>query len=187
MKIGIMLYRFGILGFLFAPGVLFEEPLKTLLAQNHGALATYVLLYGLPVLVGFTMLTMTEEGFRTPPPVIARLLNALSALTVFWLLLWWILWAGLPEKAGNQADLFVRYLSIVSLAGTAVGLGGYVWGWTAGNTARKTARFLMVIGWNVSFMSFLNLHLDPTMTQLKGPGFGGLLVLAGIYLISREL
>ena len=45
----------------------------------------------------------------------------------------------------------------------------------------------MVIGWNVSFMSFLNLHLDPTMTQLKGPGFGGLLVLAGIYLISREL
>lgn len=187
MKFGITVYRFGILGFLFAPGVFFEEPLKTYLAQNHSALTTYILLYGLPVLVGFTMLTMTNEAFRNPPAVIARLINALSALTVFWLLLWCVIWSGLDAKAGNQADPFVKYILIVGLVGALVGFAGYLWGWKAPDLAKKTARFLVVIGWNISFMSFLNLHLEPAMGHLKGPGFGGLLVMAGVYLVLKEL
>lgn len=187
MKLGITLYRFGILGFLFAPGVLFEEPLKTLLAQNHSALMTYVLLYGLPVLFGFTMLIMTEEGFRNPPAQAARLLNGLSALTIFWLVLWCVIWSGLDSKAGNQADPFVRYLGFVSLMGPLVGVGLYRWGWKAVTLSQRTMRFLMAIGWNVSFMSFMNLHLEPAMGHLKGPGIGGLLVMAGVYLISETL
>jgi hypothetical protein len=145
------------------------------------------LLYGLPVLVGFTMLAMTEESFRNPPPVIARLINALSALTVFWLLLWCVIWSGLDSKAGNQADLLVKYLAYVMLLGPAVGAGIYGWGWKSKDLAQRICRFLIAIGWNVSFMSFMNLHLEPAMGHLKGPGIGGLLVMSGAYLILENL
>jgi hypothetical protein len=187
MKIGIMLYRFGILGLLFAPGVLLEDPLKTYLAQNHQALTTYILLYGLPTLVGFTMLIMSEEGFRSPPPAFARLLNALSLLTIFWLLLWCFIWAGLGPKAGNPSDPFVKYILYFGFLGTAVGAGCYGWAWKLSSVAKRTAWCLIAIGWNISFMAFLNLHLDPAMGHLKGPGFGGLLVMAGVSLILREI
>jgi hypothetical protein len=191
MKLGITLYRFGILGFLFAPGVLLEEPFKSSLGPNHSLLSMmttpFFLLYGMPLLAGFTMLAMTEETFRTPPPGLARLINALSALMVFWMVLWCFIWFQLDAKAGNQADPFVKYIFFVGLVGTAVGLGVYGWGWKAPDLAKKAARFLMAIGWNVSFMSFLNLHLEPAMGHLKGPGIGGLLVMAGVYMILREL
>lgn len=190
MKLGITLYRFGILGFLFAPGVLLEEPFKSALAQqNHSilALSPWLLLYGLPVLAGFGMLAMTEENFRQPHPGLARVINSLSVLTVLWLLLWCFIWSGLDAKAGNQADPFVKYIFMVGLVGTALGLGIYLWGWKGADLAKRTARFLMAIGWNVSFMSFLNFHLDPAMGHLRGPGIGGLLVIVGVYLIMREL
>ncbi len=187
MKLGITFYRFGILGFLFAPGVLLGEPLKSFLAQNHSMMTTYILLYGFPALVGFTMLTMTEEGFRTPPTPVARLLNGLSALTVFWLVLWCVMWSSLDAKAGNQADLVVKYLGIITVLGPLVGAALYGWGWKTADLAQRTLRFLMAIGWNVSFMSMMNLHLDPTMGHLKGPGIGGLLVMSGIYLIQGDL
>ncbi len=186
MKLGITFYRFGILGFLFAPGVLLVDPLKTLLAQNHPMLTTYVLLYGFPALVGFTMLMMNEEGFRNPPVPMARLLNGLSALTVFWLLLWCVMWMALDSKAGNQADLVVKYMGFLGPIGPLVGAGLYAWGWKS-TDPQRTLRFLMAIGWNVSFMSMMNLHLDPTMGHLKGPGIGGLLVMSGVYLIMGDI
>lgn len=189
MKIGITLYRFGVLGFLFAPGVLMEEPFKSALAQNHSifSLSPWLLLYGFPVLVGFSMLAMTEEQFREPHPGLARLINALSALTVFWMVLWCILWSGLDAKAGNQADLIVKNLFLLGIVGTVVGVGIYAWGWKAANAGQKTARFLVSVGWNVSFMSALNLHLEPAMGHLKGPGIGGILVMVGGFLILRNL
>jgi hypothetical protein len=187
MKLGMLFYRFGALGLLFAPGVLLQEPLKTLLAQNHSMLMTYILLYGLPALIGFSMLIMNEEGFRNPPVPMARLLNSLSALTVFWLILWCVMWSSLDAKAGNQADLVVKYLGFISFLGPLVGAGLYGWGWKASDLSLRTLRFLMAIGWNVSFMSMMNLHLDPTMGHLKGPGIGGLLVMTGVYLIMRDL
>ncbi len=187
MKLGITFYRFGILGFLFAPGVLLQEPLKTLLAQNQSMLSTYILLYGFPALVGFTMLMMNEQGFRDTPVPMARLLNFLSALTVFWLVLWCVMWSALDSRAGNQIDLVVKYLVFLAPIGPLVGAGIYAWGWKASDVSQRTLRFLMAIGWNVSFMSMLNLHLDPTMGHLKGPGIGGLLVMSGIYLITKDI
>lgn len=187
MKIGLMLFRFGIAGFLFALGVLFEEPIKTYLAQNHASLWNYVLLYGLPVLVAFSMIGMTEPAFKEPPVVLARLLNALSGLTVLWLLLWCFIWSGLGSTAGNQGDLFVRNIAYFGFLGPLVGGACYLWAWKAKDLAHRTARCLIVIGWDISFMAFLNFHLDPTMGQLKGPGIGGLLVMAGVSLIMRKL
>jgi hypothetical protein len=186
MKIGIYLYRFGILGFLFAPGVFFEEPLKTYINQNHGILRDMILLYGLPVLLGFSMLMMTREAMVNPDKRIAALLNALSALTVLWLVLWCVLWAGFNGKVGNPNDLVVRNLTRLDLLGPLVGAAGYVWGWLTPNAGKRTGRFLMTIGWCVSFMSLLNLHLDPRMAHLRGPGIGGLLVMAGVYMVARE-
>lgn len=187
MKIGTTLYRLGILGFLFSYGVLLEDPLKTYLAQNHAAFAYYLLLYALPVLVGFTMLAMTEDGFRSPPPILARLINALSLLTVFWLLLWCFIWAGLGPKAGNPADPFAKYILYFGFMGMVIGAGLYGWAWKALSLAKRTTWCLVAIGWNISFMAFLNLHLDPAMGHLKGPGIGGLLVMAGMTLILREI
>lgn len=187
MKFGIMAYRFGILGFLFSYGVLIEDPLKSYLAQHHEALTTYILLYGFPVLVGFTLLSMTEENFRGPHAIIARLINSLSAVTVFWLLLWCVIWFGMAGKAGNQNDPFVRYITFIALLGPAIGAACYGWAWKMATLAKRTVWFLIAIGWNISFMAFLNLHLDPTMGHLKGPGFGGLLVIGGVSLILQEL
>ncbi len=187
MKLGIVFYRFGILGFLFAPGVLLQEPLKSLLAQNHAALLSYVLLYGLPVLVGFTMLMMTEEGFRNPPAPMERLMNGISAVTVFWLILWCVIWSGLDSNGINQADYFIRYLIVVGPLGALIGAVIYGWAWKIKVPAEKIPFFLMAIGWNICFMSFMNLHLEPSMGHLKGPGVGGLLVMGGAYLILGDL
>lgn len=191
MKIGITLYRFGILGFLFAPGVLLQEPFKSMLAQNHSMLtlmtSPFFLLYGLPLLAGFAMLAMTEENFRSPHPGLARLVNFLGGLMVVWAALWCFLWSGLDDKAVNQADLLLKNLTLLGMVGTAVGLGIYLWGWKAADSAKKTARFLISVGWNVAFVSALNLHLQPEMGHLKGPGIGGILVMVGVFLILREL
>ena len=186
MKIGIYLYRFGLLGFLFAPGVLFEEPLKTFLNQHHDQLTNMMLLYGFPLLLGFTLLMMTREAMAAPDKRIANLLNVLAGLTVLWLVLWCVLWFGFAGKVGNPDDLVVRYLTRLDLLGPLVGAAGYAWGWRSADLGIRTSRFLITMGWCVAFMSMLNLHLDPRMGHLKGPGIGGLLVMVGVYLILRE-
>jgi len=187
MKFGMFFYRFGILGLLFAPGVFFEEPLKTYIAQNHDALTNLILLYGFPVLVGFSMLAMSQAGFKSPDVRIARLLNILSGVTVAWLLLWCVLWFGIGSQAGNPADLVMQYKVFIGFLGWAVGVAGTVWGWKAPDLAKKTTRLMVVSGWNITFVSFLNLHLEPTMRHLLGPGFGGLLIITGVYFVTKDL
>lgn len=182
-----LFYRFGILGFLFSAGVLLEDPVKTLIAQNHSVLSSYILLYGLPVLVGFTMIMMNEDGFRNPPIPVSRLINCVSALTVFWLILWCVIWAGLDSKGINQADLLIRYLNIVGPLGALAGAALYGWGWKTADQSQRMLRFMIAIGWNICFMSFMNLHLEPSMGHFKGPGVGGLLVMGGAYLIMGDL
>ena len=187
MKIGLMLFRFGILGLLFSAGVLLEEPFKSDLAQHHDQLTTYLLLYGFPVLVGFTLIAWNEEGFRSPIPLLSRLISALSLLTLFWLLLWCLLWPGLAMSAVNPNDPFVQHIVFLGFTGLLVGAGFYAWAWKNKDLAKRSAWFMVVIGWNICCMSFLNLHLNPTMGHLKGPGIGGLLLMAGISMIMREL
>ena len=115
MKLGITFYRFGILGFLFAPGVLLGEPLKTLLAQ-HLDVDDLSPALRFPRLGWFHHADHDRRRINPPIPV-ARLLNGLSALTLFWLILWCVMWSGLDAKAGNQADLVVKYLGIIGVLG----------------------------------------------------------------------
>jgi hypothetical protein len=187
MKLGIMLFRFGILGFLFAPGVFFEEPLKTYIAQNHGDLINMVLLYGLPVLAGFTLLAMTEEGFRSPHPIQSRLLYGISAVTCFWLALWTVLWFGMSAQSGNSMDLVVRYMGYLGFFGCLTGATAYYLAWKTPDPGLRACLFVGVVGWNFAVMSAINIHLQPTLHHLTGPGFGGLLAIMGIAFISRSL
>ena len=187
MKLGLILFRFGILGLLFAPGVLLEDPIKSVLVQHHDQWTTYLLLYGLPVLVGFTLIAWNEEGFRNPLPLLTRLVNALSLLTVFWLLLWCLLWPGLAMSAANPNDPFVQHIFALGLLGAAIGLGCYFWAWRNADLSKRSCWFIVAIGWNITCMAFLNLHLNPAMGHLKGPGIGGLLLMAGIAMILQEL
>src|SRR5260221_10925126 len=108
MKLGLMLYRFGVLGLLFAPGIFFEEPVKTYLAQNHSVLTTLLLLYAFPVLVGFTFLVMTAEAFHKIEGRFVLLFKALAVLSTFWLILWWIIWRSM--NLTNSTDLFIKYM-----------------------------------------------------------------------------
>lgn len=185
MKLGIMFYRFGAMGLLFAPGVFFEEPVKTYLAQNHSALTTLLLLYGFPVLVGFTLLILTEQAFRQIDGRIALLIKALSALTVFWFILWWVIWGSMTQP--NSPDLVIKYMTYLNLAGLALALACLVVAVRTKGIGKSTARFIMAAGWMISYTSAINLHVQPTLKHFIGPGVGGLLVVLGALFISQEL
>jgi hypothetical protein len=187
MKLGLMFYRFGALGLLFSAGVFFEEPLKTYLAQNHSSLATMMLLYCFPCLVGFTLLMMTGEAFQKIESRIALLFNALSALTLCWLVLWWVLWTSMAPQASNSLDLLLKYMSILNLLALALSLAAYAWGWRTAHPGKRVARFIMAAAWTISYTSAINLHLQPTLRHFMGPGIGGLLVLLGAIFISQDL
>jgi|SRR5579859_6952498 len=185
MKLGMMFYRFGILGLLFGPGVFFEEPLKTDLAQHHSALTYALLLYCFPVLVGFTLIMMTEESFRGPDSRLSRLIKALSILTVCWFLLWWVIWSEMGTA--NSQDLFLRYMTYLNVGGLALGLACLFWALRAGSPGKSLARFILSAAWTITYTSAMNLHVQPTLKHFMGPGVGGLLVALGALLISRDL
>ncbi len=185
MKLGMMFYRFGAMGLLFSPGVFFEEPVKTYLAQNHSALTTLLLLYGFPVLVGFTLLMLTEDFFRRIDSRIALLVKALSALTIFWFILWWVIWGSMAPP--NSADLFLKYLTYLNSVGLALGLAFFIWALTSSSAGKGVTRFIMAAGWMISYTSAVSLHVQPTLRHFMGPGVGGLLLLLGAIFIAQDL
>ena len=184
MKLGMTFYRFGVLGLLFGPGVFFEEPLKTDLAQHHSALPYALLLYCFPVLVGFTLIVMTEESFRESDSRVSRLIKFLSVLTLCWSLLWWVIWGGMTV---NGADLFIRYMTPLNLGALALAAGCLLWAFRTVSPEKKLVRYIMATGWLITWTSAMNLHVQPTLRHLIGPGIGGLLVVLGVLLISQDL
>ena len=187
MKLGMMFYRFGILGLLFGPGVFFEEPLKSDLAQHHSALAYALLLYCFPVLVGFSLIVMTEESFREDDKRISRLIKALSVLTICWFLLWWFIWSGMGPQMLNQADLFLRYGTYLNLGGLGLALAFLVWALRTSSPGKSLTRYIVSTGWLITYTSAMSLHVQPTLKHWTGPGIGGLLVALGALLISNDL
>ncbi len=187
MKLGMMLYRFGALGLLFSAGVFFEEPLKTYLAQNHSSLTTMMLLYCFPCLVGFTFLMMTGEAFEKIEKRFALLFNALAALSLCWMMLWWVLWTSMAPQMANSQDIFLKYMIVFNLLALILGAGAYFWGYKTTGTGKGVARFIMAACWAISYTSAINLHLQPTLRHFMGPGVGGLLVMLGALFIAQDL
>ena len=144
-----------------------------------------LLLYGFPVLVGFTFLVMTEGAFRQLPARFALLFKALSALTFFWFGLWWVIWGSMNSL--NSADLVLKYMTFLNLFGLALGLGFFIWAWITAGLGKSTTRFMMAAGWMISYTSAIQLHVQPGLRHLMGPGVGGLLLLLGAILISQDL
>ena len=185
MKIGMMLYRFGALGLLFAPGTFFEEPVKTYLAQNHAALSTLLLLYAFPALVGFTLMIVTEEVFRNMPPRFVLIYNILAGLTLAWLLLWWSLWATMPPPHPN--DLVLEAMKPLNAIALAAGFGIYIWAWRTKSHSKRVLRFVMTVGWMMAFTSAMNLHMQPTLRHFMGSGIGGLLLILGAIFMAQAV
>lgn len=185
MKFGMMFYRFGVLGLLFGPGVFFEEPLKTDLAQHHSAMPHAILLYCFPVLVGFTLIVMTEESFRDPDNRVSRLIKALSVLTLCWFMLWWVIWGGLGT-AGSM-DFFLKYMTYLNLGALALAVACLVWAFRTSLAGKSLLRYIAASGWMITWTSAMNLHVQPSLRHLIGPGIGGLLVVLGALFISQDL
>jgi len=65
-------------------------------------------------------------------------------------------------------------------------MAGYATGWMAFRRGERSARFLMTVGWAVSYMAWFNLYMQPTLRWLWSTAIGGLLVVLGAYLLSRQ-
>src|ERR1041384_6145276 len=140
MKNAMTIYRLGALTLLFTGGVFFEEPLKSLLVQDHSALSSMLLLYGFPVLAGFSLLVLTGGALQSGEKRILLFCNALSALSIFWLLLWAILSWNTPNSSTGWFYLL----------GAGLALTGYCVGWKKILPLERAVWFLMAAGGSIS-------------------------------------
>jgi hypothetical protein len=187
MKIGLILYRLGAVTFLFAAGVFWEEPLAGLIRQNPSGWTTAMILFGFTVFVGSFLLSvkaswLTEEG-RT----LMLFSHGAALLSVLWLILWCFVWLAMMVNMGDKAEMFIKHTSYLHLFGVGFAMAGYATGWMASRRNERSLRFLMTVGWAVSYMAWFNLYLQPTLKCLWAPALGGLLVVLGAFLVSLQL
>jgi hypothetical protein len=88
---------------------------------------------------------------------------------------------------GDKAEMFIKHSSDLHLFGVGFSMAGYATGWMAPDFGRRSARFLMTAGWAVSYMAWFNLFLQRSLQWLWAPALGGLLVVLGAFLASRQL
>ena len=176
MKTSITAYRLGALSLLFVGGVFYEEPLHSYLSQNHTAMINFLLLYGFPVLAGFTFLSVTSGALQSGDKRILNLCNGIGVVTLTWLLLWVSMWFSMISFP----------LSLINLAGIGIGLGLYGMGWKK-SSVERALWFLMSSGWCLAYMGWVNHYLQPTSRHLLGAGVGGLFVMLGAFLLRGEI
>ena len=176
MKTSMTAYRLGALSLLFAGGVFFEEPLHGYLVQNHSALFNFVLLYGFPVLAGFSFLAVTSGALQSADKRILHLCNGIAVVSITWLCLWVSMWFSMIHFP----------LSLVNLAGVGLALVLYFIGWKK-SSVEQALWFLMSSGWCLAYMGWVNHYLQPDSRHLLGAGIGGLFIVLGAYLFRGEI
>ena len=187
MKVGLALYRLGCLGLILTAGVAWEEPLRDSLRQNPSAWSSVGILYGFAVLAGLLLLFVKRSGLETDDDKLFFLSHGLGLIATLWLVLWCFVWLAMLSNMGEKAVMLIKHTAYLHLFGVGFSMAGYATGWMASRKGEKSARFLMTVGWAVSYMAWFNLYLQPTLQALWAPAVGGLSVVLGAFLIERQL
>ena len=188
----------GAIGLILSASVFFEGPLHDQWAGNPEVLNSLMILYGFPFLLGSSLLFLKREQFENNSDRTMVMAHAAAVVGLIWLVLVWCfgLWLSQIMMADN-ADMNVRHTADLHMFGVGFALAGYMAGWLVREKGLRALRFLMSAAWSASYMALFNLLL-PVLTgsrsadglALKGlwfSGIGGLLVVLGAFLISRNL
>ncbi|HVZ79760.1 MAG TPA: hypothetical protein VHE12_03035 [bacterium] len=171
-----LLYRLGAMTMVFSGGVFFDEPYRDYLARDHSQFNSLLLLYGFPVLVGFSLLVLSAEVLKSGEGAIRRLCMGLALVSFCWLGLWVLVWRMTPGPLPWPMHL-------LALGAVAAAI---LMGFRQDRIEGKQAWFLTVIGGSVGYMGAVNLLLQPATRHFIAPALGGLLVIAGVWGFLRK-
>ena len=187
MRIGLAFYWLGTLGVLLSAVVFAQELSASAASPNPASAASVFILFGFVPLSGLA-LALSRPGFLAKDGRgLMYLAHGVALIAILWLLLWCFVWLAMMANMGDKAEMFIKHTAYLHLFGVSFAMAGYVTGWMARGLGERSARFLMTLGWAVSYMAWFNLFLQPELKWLWAPGVGGLLAVVGAFLISREL
>jgi hypothetical protein len=88
---------------------------------------------------------------------------------------------------GEQAEMYIKHMAYLHLFGVGFAMAAYAKGWMTSLQEGRSALFFMAVGWAISYMAWFNLYLEPELIWLWPSAVGGLFVVLGAFLISRQL
>jgi len=187
VNVAFPLTRLGALGLLLSAGVFWEEPLRGSLRQNPAEWFSAPILFAFPVMAGLATLVGSFRPHNEREKNHFLLFHGMALLSVLWLMLWCFVWLAVASRGGDRAEMFIKHTAYLHLFGVGFSMAGYATGWMASQPAERSARFLMPVGWAVSYVAWFNLYLEPRLKFLWAPAVGGLLVVSGAFLLSRQV
>ena len=187
MKPAYFFYRVGAFGILLGAAVLGEEPLAESLRHNAAGWASTLILFGFVPLAGLFLIVVKRQWLQQGLFQLMVFSHGAALLSVLWLVLWCFVWLAMMVNLGDRAEMFIKHTAYLHLFGVGFSMAGYATGWMEPSLGPRSSRFLMTVGWAVSYMAWFNLYLQPTLAWLWAPAVGGLLVAFGAFLISRQL
>ena len=186
-RIGLVLYRVGALGVVLTAGIFFEEPLAGPLRANPSDGLRLAILFGFAVMAGVLLLSVRLSWLRNDNRTLMFFSHGAALIAILWLILWCFVWLYLMMNMGDKAEMYVKHTAYLHLFGVGFSMAGYATGWMAPRWGERSLRFLMTVGWAVSYMAWFNLFLPPALEWLWAPAVGGLLVVLGAFMTEREL
>ena len=187
MKIAFVIYRLGALGVLLGAGVFLEEPLAGSLRQNAASWLSTSILFGFVPLAGLFLLSVKKKWMDQDAVGFMFFSHGAALISVLWLVLWCFVWLAMMVNLGDKAEMFIKHTAYLHLFGVGFSMGGYATGWMESSMGPRSSRFLMTVGWAVSYMAWFNLFLQPSLQWLWAPALGGLLTALGAFFLSRQL
>jgi hypothetical protein len=186
MRTALIFYRLGALGLIGTVGVFMEEPLYSSLRLNPGTWVSVSILFGFAVAAGVFLVFARPQWFEAGGQKLMLFSHGAALISILWLILWCFVWLAMMSNMGDKAEMFIKHTAYLHLFGVGFSMAGYATGWMAFQRGERSARFLMTVGWAVSYMAWFNLYMEPTLLCLWSPAIGGLLVVLGAYLLSRQ-
>ncbi|HVZ81667.1 MAG TPA: hypothetical protein VHE12_12835 [bacterium] len=182
MKLGIPFYYLGALGLVLTFGLFVQGPLAEALRRDPSSSFGLVILFGFAGLAGLLLLFLGKgTGTRTA----FYFAHGTALISILWLILWCFVWLARMMALGDDAEMFIKHSAYLHLFGVSFAMAGYATGWMSPAGRVRNSRFLMTVGWAVSYMAWFNLYLQPKLAFLWGPAAGGLLVVLGAFLFAR--
>lgn len=187
MNWGLLLYRVGALGLVLSLGVFFQGPLAASLQQGSAGWSSSVILFGFVGVAGLLLLFVSAKTLLEGRQGFLYATHGAALLSILWLILWCFDWLAILMGMGDKAVMFIKHSAYLHLFGVGFSMAGYATGWMTPMGPRRTLRFLMTVGWAVSYMAWFNLYLQPQLAWLWAPAIGGLLVVLGAFGMARVL
>ena len=181
MRTALILFRLGALGLVLEAGLVFE------MTAQDGPLMWMrsLILFGFPVLCGLSMLAAKSTHLGKGGRTFMYFSHGEAFLSVLWIVLWCFVWLSIVSGMDNH-EMIIKHTAYLHLFGVSFTMGGYATAWMTPRLGERSARFLMTVGWAASYVAWFNLYLLKE-NWFWAPAIGGLLVVLGAYLLSRQL